>query len=101
MREALALVTDQGLESMWAQHKTCHDQLWKGLTELGLEPYGASLSHPGPAARVACTSFRPALQTSTNVRLTGELTDDVHLQLVVASEMITVPVWRRAIICNK
>jgi len=39
MREALALVTDQGLESMWAQHKTCHDQLWKGLTELGLEPY--------------------------------------------------------------
>ena len=35
------MVTGQGLESMWLQHKECHDQLWAGLTELGLEPYGA------------------------------------------------------------
>lgn len=39
MREALAVVTGQGLESMWLQHRACHEQLWAGLSELGLEPY--------------------------------------------------------------
>ena len=39
MREALALVGDEGLESLWARHLRLHEHLWKGLTEMGLEPF--------------------------------------------------------------
>ena len=39
MREALALVADEGLEAMWARHAAVHEQLWAGLTALGLEPF--------------------------------------------------------------
>lgn len=39
MREALAVVAEEGLEPAWARHKACHDQLWAGLHELGLEHF--------------------------------------------------------------
>lgn len=39
MREALAMVADEGLEAMWARHLEAHQQLWKGLAEMGLEPF--------------------------------------------------------------
>ena len=39
MREALALVGEEGLEPMWARHQKLHEDLWKGLGELGLEPF--------------------------------------------------------------
>lgn len=39
MREALALVGEEGLEPMWQRHQKLHEDLWKGLGELGLEPF--------------------------------------------------------------
>lgn len=39
MREALAIVGEEGLEAMWDRHLKAHQLLWKGLAELGLEPY--------------------------------------------------------------
>lgn len=39
MREALAIVGDEGLESMWSRHLKVHQLLWEGLKDLGLEPY--------------------------------------------------------------
>lgn len=39
MREALALVGEEGLENMWKRHQRLHEDLWKGLGELGLEPF--------------------------------------------------------------
>lgn len=51
------MVTGQGLESMWLQHKECHDQLWAGLAELGLEPYGA---------RCCCTHETAAVTAAYN-----------------------------------
>lgn len=39
MREALALTANQGLEKLWKEHRACHEQLWAGLGEMGLEPY--------------------------------------------------------------
>ncbi len=39
MREALAITTKQGLEKLWSEHRACHEQLWAGLSELGLQPY--------------------------------------------------------------
>ncbi|KFM28006.1 Serine-pyruvate aminotransferase, mitochondrial [Auxenochlorella protothecoides] len=39
MREALAIVAEEGLEAGWARHAAAHDQLWAGLTELGLEHF--------------------------------------------------------------
>lgn len=39
MREALALVGEEGLENMWKRHQRLHEDLWVGLGELGLEPF--------------------------------------------------------------
>eukprot|EP00878_Enallax_costatus_P009509 GHUV01009937.1.p1 GENE.GHUV01009937.1~~GHUV01009937.1.p1 ORF type:complete len:239 (+),score=43.89 GHUV01009937.1:264-980(+) len=44
MREALAIVGDEGLSAMWDRHLAAHEQLWQGLTELGLEPYVTNLT---------------------------------------------------------
>ena len=39
MREALAIASAEGLESMWARHRALHLHLWEGLREMGLEPF--------------------------------------------------------------
>jgi alanine-glyoxylate transaminase/serine-glyoxylate transaminase/serine-pyruvate transaminase len=39
MREALAVVAEEGLEAMWARHEAAHRQLWAGLGALGLQPF--------------------------------------------------------------
>ncbi|KAK9807220.1 hypothetical protein WJX73_010527 [Symbiochloris irregularis] len=39
MREALALVANEGLDNMWARHQAVADHLWAGLRELNLEPF--------------------------------------------------------------
>ncbi|KXZ49207.1 hypothetical protein GPECTOR_22g797 [Gonium pectorale] len=39
MREALALVAEEGLESMWARHQAMHKRLWDGLRGMGLKPF--------------------------------------------------------------
>ena len=41
MREALAIVSEEGLEASWARHEAVHRQLLAGLGELGLEPFVA------------------------------------------------------------
>ena len=35
MREALAIVAEEGLESMWERHARMHRLLWQGLGSLG------------------------------------------------------------------
>lgn len=42
MREALAIVAEEGLPAMWARHEACHHQLWDGLRSMGLEPFVTS-----------------------------------------------------------
>ena len=39
MREALALVAEEGLEAMWVRHEAVHQQLWEGLSAMGLQPF--------------------------------------------------------------
>lgn len=39
MREALALIGDEGLEKLWEKHQRLHHELWAGLKEMGLEPF--------------------------------------------------------------
>lgn len=39
MREAFALVTEEGLQPMWARHMEMHQRLWDGLRSMGLEPF--------------------------------------------------------------
>ena len=39
MREALAIVAEEGLDTMWKRHTKLAKQLWQGLAELGLEPF--------------------------------------------------------------
>ncbi|CAG9462368.1 unnamed protein product [Pedinophyceae sp. YPF-701] len=39
MREAFAIVNNEGLEAMWKRHQDMHEMLWEGLTKFGLKPY--------------------------------------------------------------
>ena len=39
MREALALVGEQGLDRLWSEHRRLHEALWEGLRGMGLEPF--------------------------------------------------------------
>ena len=39
IREALAIASEEGLESMWERHHRLHLRLWEGLDALGLEPF--------------------------------------------------------------
>lgn len=43
MREALAIVQEEGLASIWERHLAVHQQMWEGLTALGLAPF---VQHP-------------------------------------------------------
>ena len=38
MREALAVVAEEGLDHLWQRHGNCAQMLWGGLTSMGLEP---------------------------------------------------------------
>jgi len=39
MREALAIVSEEGLDALWARHLAAHNQLWEGLSAMGLQPF--------------------------------------------------------------
>ena len=39
LREALAIVAEEGLDAMWARHEAVHKQMWDGLRSMGLEPF--------------------------------------------------------------
>ena len=39
MREALALIGEEGLPKLWEKHQRLHHELWAGLKEMGLEPF--------------------------------------------------------------
>ena len=39
MREALAIVTGEGLPAMWERHARVQKHLWDGLSSMGLEPF--------------------------------------------------------------
>ena len=41
LREALAIVCEEGLESLWARHAAAATRLWRGLDALGLQPYAS------------------------------------------------------------
>ena len=63
MREALALIGDEGLEKLWEKHQRLHLELWAGLKEMGLEPFVED-----PKERlvtVNCIKARPRLRSCT------------------------------------
>ena len=37
MREGLAMIAEEGLESCWKRHKECAELLHKGVEDLGLK----------------------------------------------------------------
>merc|ERR1712157_648735 len=39
MREALQIVSEEGLQNSWNRHLNAHYQLWEGLDKLGLKPF--------------------------------------------------------------
>ena len=45
MREALAIIAEEGLPAMWQRHREMHNMLWQGLTRLGLSPLVQEPSH--------------------------------------------------------
>lgn len=51
MREALAIIAEEGLAKVWQRHSDMHDMLWQGLEELGLQPLVKD-----PAHRLPCVN---------------------------------------------
>ncbi|KAJ9506335.1 pyridoxal phosphate-dependent transferase [Haematococcus lacustris] len=45
MREALAVVAEEGLDCMWKRHQAMHEVLWEGLQGLGLKPFVSKPEH--------------------------------------------------------
>ena len=39
MREALAILGEEGLKASWDKHERMHHKLWDGLGKLGLKPF--------------------------------------------------------------
>ena len=69
MREALAIVAEEGLEQMWARHRAMHERLWRGLSSLGLHPLVQSPGHRLPSVNAikvrlpqTCTGIEPAVK---------------------------------------
>ena len=72
MREALAIVAEEGLEAIWQRHALMHQRLWQGLGSLGLQPLVADPTHRLPSvnaiqvrgllcgASAGLDSFQPA-----------------------------------------
>ncbi len=66
MREALAIVYENGLENMWKKHRQLYDQLWEGLRALGLEPFAENPADQLPSVntiKVTCLCSRVELLT--------------------------------------
>ena len=45
MREALAIIAEEGLPAVWQRHRDMHGMLWQGLGRLGLQPLVRDPSH--------------------------------------------------------
>lgn len=62
MREALAIVYETGLETMWKRHRELYDQLWEGLEELGLEPFAENPADQLPSVNTIKVPYASAMQ---------------------------------------
>ena len=49
MREALAIVAEEGLAAVWQRHQDMHHMLWQGLVQLGLQPLVRDPTHRLPS----------------------------------------------------
>lgn len=93
MREALAVVTGQGLESMWLQHRACHEQLWAGLSELGLEPYV-----PNPDERLVTVNTIKVPEGVDPVALVNHAMTKYNLEIAGGLGPSAGKVWRVGIL---
>lgn len=75
MREALALVGEEGLEAMWARHQRMHEDLWTGLKALGLEPF---VENPDERL-ITVNTIKVPLCPLQNTPATALLTDPIIL----------------------
>ena len=62
MREALAVIGEDGLENLWERHARLHKELWAGLKEMGLEPFVEDSAER--LVTVNCIKVRPQGHTA-------------------------------------
>jgi alanine-glyoxylate transaminase/serine-glyoxylate transaminase/serine-pyruvate transaminase len=81
LREALRLVSEEGLAERWARHWAVAERFWAGLAELGLEPH-APLEHRLPSLTtvrvpegVDAAAVSRRLLTEYNIEIAGGLGD--------------------------
>merc|ERR1711981_66372 len=76
MREALQIVSEEGLENSWNRHLNAHYQLWEGLDKLGLKPF---VKNPEDRlATVNCIEIPEGLDAA---RLIGHAYDKYNLEI--------------------
>merc|ERR1711907_469911 len=57
MREALQIVSEEGLENSWNRHLNAHYQLWEGLDKLNLEISGGLGGTAGKVFRIGLMGY--------------------------------------------
>lgn len=88
MREALAIVSAEGLPLLWARHAAMAERLWAGLSSLGLHPYAA----PGDGLVTVNTIVVPP--GIDWVSVTATALSEYHLEIAGGLGPTAGKVWR-------
>ncbi|KAK4023801.1 hypothetical protein OUZ56_009200 [Daphnia magna] len=88
LREALALLANEGLENSWNRHRQCRDRLINGLAKLNLKPLASD-----PAARLTCIT---AIQVPDGVDWKSVTTHAMSMRVEIAGGLGSTAgrIWR-------
>ncbi|CAI5492897.1 unnamed protein product [Closterium sp. Naga37s-1] len=95
IREALALVVDEGLESVWHRHQSLADKLCAGIEELGLE-----LFVKDPAIRLPTVTTIKVPEGVQWAHVTAYLMEKYNLEIAGGLGPTVGMVWRIGIMGN-
>ncbi|GJP60456.1 hypothetical protein CLOP_g17674 [Closterium sp. NIES-67] len=95
LREALALVVDEGLESVWHRHRSLADKLHAGIEELGLE-----LFVKDPSLRLPTVTTIKVPEGVHWAQVTSYLMEKYNLEIAGGLGPTVGMVWRIGIMGN-
>ena len=88
LREALRLIAEEGLEAMWARHKSSAELLWEGLAELGLS------CHVTPEHRLHSLTTVRVPDGVDPKAVSSTLLNDYNIEIANGLGQLAGKVWR-------
>ncbi|GJP40793.1 hypothetical protein CLOM_g470 [Closterium sp. NIES-68] len=95
MREALAMLAEEGLENVWQRHRSHAELLWAGLKELGLELYVED--HASRLPTVTTVKVPEGVEWA---KVTGHLMSKYNLEIAGGLGPTVGKVWRIGLMGN-